>query len=89
MQGDGVAVQSSDAAVQCPSDVQCTCGAVQVVEQCSVTARAMLLGCKSNAFGMQEQCFWMLGAMLLASESNAKRQVAVSSFWFLEQRSCE
>ncbi len=48
MQSDGVAVKATSrsskqrSCVQCPSDVQCTCGAVQIVELCSITKGAML-----------------------------------------------
>ena len=36
-----------------------------------MSARAMLLGSGSIAFGLWELCFWALRALLLESESNA------------------
>lgn len=37
----------------------------------STSSGAVLLACKSSAFGVQEQCFWRARAMLLEPWNNA------------------
>lgn len=46
----------------------------------STSSGAVLLACKSSAFGVQEQCFWRARAMLLACKSNAFRTLE-QCFW--------
>ena len=47
-----------------------------------MTARAMLLGSRSIAFGVWEHCFWVLRALLLESGSIAFRSWE-QCFWKL------